>query len=285
MTEAPVRPAAGWVPEPWTVVSVRRDLEDTFTLEVEPVDGSARPVTQPGQFNMLYAFGVGEVPISVSGLPSATAGMRHTIRSVGAVTAALGACRDGDVIGLRGPFGTAWSIGPLLDEDEPADLLLVGGGLGMAPLAPVVELAAREHVNFGRMTLLTGTRSPGQLLYADRFDHWRGSGVDVRPIVDHGDETWTGPIGAVTRLLADAVVDPARTFAMVCGPEVMMRFVGYQLTDLGVPAGRIEVSLERNMACGMGLCGHCQLSSLLLCRDGPVVRWPAVEPFLRVPEL
>lgn len=277
--------APAWEPEPYAVSHVVDELPDTVSFGLLAPDGAALAEPQPGQFNMLWMFGVGEVPISVSGIPDGDTPMLHTVRAVGAVTAALCALREGDVVGVRGPFGTTWSVDEWSMREPACDLVIVAGGLGLAPLRPVVEQAARHIDRFGRVVLLEGARSPGLLLYARELDGWRDAGIDVRTIVDCADASWTGPIGVVTRLLDDAIGDPRETFVMVCGPEVMMRFVSREVVSLGVPADQVEVSLERNMACGMGLCGHCQLGELLMCRDGPVVRLPAVDSLMRVPEL
>jgi anaerobic sulfite reductase subunit B len=267
------------VPLPYRVTARRQETADTATLTLEPVGAPMTPPA-PGQFSMVYAFGVGEVPISVSG-STGTGQIVHTLRAVGAVTRALHNAPVGAVLGLRGPFGTTWG----LPAPAGADLVIVGGGIGLAPLRPVVRHALDRRERYRRVVVLVGARTPADLLYADSYDAWRAGGADVRVTVDRDDPGWTGHVGVVTTLMADLGVDPFDTVAFVCGPEVMMRFAARRLMSLGVPAARVRVSLERNMRCGVALCGHCQLGGLLVCRDGPVVGYDAAEPLMMVKEL
>lgn len=262
------------------VVSSTRETADTWTLELESL---AAPVAiAPGQFNMLYAFGVGEVPISVSSVSELDGPLVHTIRNVGAVTAALCASRAGDVIGVRGPFGTTWP----LDEAVGGDLLIVAGGIGLAPLRPAMHHALAHRARFGDVCLLVGARNPAELLYPAELEEWRGRfDVDVRVTVDTAVGEWHGRVGVVTRLIPHADFDPQTATVLLCGPEAMIRFTAYALLDAGVAPERIWVSQERNMQCGVGHCGHCQLGPFLLCRDGPVLRYDLVAPLLEVREL
>lgn len=265
------------VPVPTPVRRVLRDTHDTFTLELEP----AEPVAfLPGQFAMLYVFGVGEVPISYSGDPRSRR-VVHTTRAVGPVTRAMAKLRRGDVLGVRGPFGRGWPI----DQAAGCDVVLVAGGIGLAPLRPVLYAIAARRDDFGRVALLHGARSPVDLLFRRDLERWRaGSGIEVGITVDRGERTWTGNIGVVTELLAQARFDAARTTAMVCGPEIMMRFAASALRARGVPAARVWTSLERNMKCAAGLCGRCQLGDVFVCKDGPVLPWDRAEPLLAVRE-
>lgn len=254
-------------PAPARVLSRRRETHDTWTIEVESGGGYA-----PGQFAMLYAFGAGESAISVSSIGARNA---HTIRAVGAVTAAL--C-GADVIGVRGPYGNAWP----LDQAAGRDVVVVAGGVGLAPLRPVVHALLAERERYGAVSVLYGGRSPAELLYLDELERWDRL-IDVAVTVDAPAPGWSGPVGVVTRLIARADFDPARTIAMLCGPEVMMRFAAAALRERGVAASDIWVSLERSMKCGVGHCGHCQLGRLLICRDGPVFRHDLVAPLMEVP--
>ena len=280
-----VREAVASAPPMWPagyVVGARKvESSDTVTLLLRPAGDPIAPPL-PGQFTMLYAFGVGEVPVSVSGIGQDQV-LVQTIRAVGAVTRALCAAKPGDMIGVRGPFGTDWQV----STAAGTDLLVVAGGIGLAPLRPVMlaALAARDRGVRGRVVLLVGARSPGELLFPRELETWSRRGADVRVIVDRGDEGWDGRVGLVTALIQDAVADPARTTAFVCGPEIMMRLSAQALADAGVPARDIRVSLERNMRCGAALCGHCQLGPLLLCRDGPVVSYAEAVPLLAIREL
>lgn len=272
-------------PQPWRVVARRRETADTWTLELEPRDGdggegSATPFA-PGQFAMLYAFGIGEAPISVSAV-RARGRLVHTVRAVGMVTEAICATEPGGVVGARGPFGTAWPV----DVAEGADVVIVAGGVGLAPLRPALHHLLDHRADYGRVVLLYGGRRPEELLFGEELDAWAArEDVEVGITVDMATPRWSGRVGVVTRLIDGATFDPASTLAMVCGPEVMMRFAVAALADRGVDPGRVHLSLERNMKCAVGLCGHCQLGTVLVCRDGAVFPYPAVEPLLKVREL
>jgi NAD(P)H-flavin reductase len=248
---------------------------------LEPLDGSDAVTWQPGQFNMLYCFGIGEIPVSVSGHARPGKPLLHTVRSVGAVSAALCQVRTGEVIGVRGPFGTGWG----LEAEEGADLVLVAGGVGLAPLRSALEFALVERRRFGRLVLLVGARSPEELIFAKELERLRGrKDLEVEVTVDRATPAWEGHVGVVTQLLPEAAFDPARVLALVCGPEVMMRFTATALLGQGVRVDQIRVSLERNMKCAIGWCGHCQLGPEFVCKDGPVRSWAQAAPLLAVKE-
>ncbi len=276
---AAAEPAPGFLaPRPCRVAGRRRETADTVTLRVD----AGRFGFRPGQFNMLYAFGVGEVAISISGDPGRPEGLVHTVRSVGMVSDALCRLRPGDWIGVRGPFGSGWPV----DLAGGRDVLVVAGGVGMAPLRPAVHALARRRREVGRVSLLLGARTPAQVLYAPELRRLGArAGIDVQVTVDAATTDWEGHVGVVPTLLGRAAFEPARTLAMVCGPEAMMRFTVAELRRLGVAEESIWVSLERNMHCGVGLCGHCQLGPVLVCRDGPVLRLDAVSALLGVREV
>jgi NAD(P)H-flavin reductase len=266
-------------PLPYRVVSRRTELSDTVTLELVP-EGKAIERYVPGQFTMVYAFGVGEVPISISGECDGGP-LVHTLRAVGAVTQALHDTRPGTVLGIRGPFGLGWRV----PAPVGADVVVVAGGIGLAPLRPVIRHALAHRDRYRAVTVLIGARTPEDLLYPDEYDAWRAAGADVRVTVDRADAGWTGSVGVVPTLLDGVGLDPVTVSAYVCGPEIMMRFAAQALRRRGVPAESIDVSLERNMRCGIAWCGHCQLGPLLLCRDGPVIGYDVAEPLLAVKEL
>jgi NAD(P)H-flavin reductase len=271
------------VPRWYRVASVRQDTTDTVTFRLDSAD-EALPTFAPGQFAMLTGFGVGEVPISVSGVADGgdrAFWLQHTVRTVGAVSTALCSVQPGQFVGVRGPYGTAWDLGAA----DGGDVVIVAGGIGLAPLRPLVVAAAAHRERFGRVVLLVGARTPAELLYGDEMQGWRDAGVEVALTVDRPDESWTGAVGVVTTLLAPAHLDPQRSVAFVCGPDIMMRYVADGLVELGLPAARVQVSLERTMRCGAGWCGHCQLGPLLVCRDGPVVTYDGVADLMRVREL
>jgi NAD(P)H-flavin reductase len=225
---------------------------------------------------MLYAFGKGEVPISVSALP-----LVHTIRAVGVVSAALCDARKGDVLGVRGPFGTAWPV----EAAEGADVVVVCGGIGLAPLRPAILALLAHRTRYGRLVLLYGGRSPSQLLYPAELDEWSAHGLEIAVTVDSAGPEWLGHVGVVPRLVRRAAFDAGSAVALLCGPEVMMRFAAAALIERGVAAERVYASTERNMQCGIGVCGHCQLGPTLVCRDGPVYRWDELAPWLAIREL
>ena len=275
MTAAP----APMRPVPYVVTGRRAETDDTVTLMLRPAGNLIEP-PRPGQFTMLYAFGVGEVPVSISGFHCGE-GLVQTIRAVGAVTRALCAAVPGDTIGVRGPFGTDWG----LSIADGRDMVMVAGGIGLAPLRPVVLTALDQRARYDRVVLLAGARSPDDLIFTRELETWSRRGADVRVTVDHGQPGWDGHVGLVTGLIERAVDDPADTAAFVCGPEIMMRLSADTLARCGVPATDIRVSLERNMQCGAALCGHCQLGPLLLCRDGPVVSYAEAAPLVVIKEL
>ena len=264
------------LPRLFRVERTRRDTRDTFTLELAPVDGDPLRF-DAGQFTMLHAWGVGEVPISISGDPTADGLLEHTIRNVGSVTRALVGSARGDVLGVRGPFGTGWEV----DHGEGGDVVFVAGGIGLAPLRPALLQVAAHRDRYSRALLLYGARTPEDILFAPDLARWQEeSGIEVIVTVDNGPHDWRGRVGFVTQLVPRAGFDPSRTTAYVCGPEVMMRSCALALRDRGVRADRIRLSMERNMKCGVGLCGHCQLRELFLCVDGPVLGFDRLEPLM-----
>jgi NAD(P)H-flavin reductase len=270
------------LPSRYRVIARDQETHDTVTLAMRPMDAPI-PAFRPGQFTMLYAFGVGEVPVSVSGTDSADGSglLTQTVRVVGAVTRALCAAGPGQVIGVRGPYGTDWGVAQAAGKD----LVVVAGGVGLAPLRPVVLAALEARARYGRIVLLVGARSPTDLLFTREFDLWRRYGVVVEITIDLPASGWHGNVGFVSELIGRTEFDPANTVAFVCGPEVMMRVSARALLRHGVAAGDIQVSLERNMRCGVATCGHCQLGPLLVCRDGPVVSYQRAAPLFAIREL
>ena len=274
-------PPEPMLPRIFRVVSTREETYDTTTLILEPEDGQAL-VFQPGQYTMLYVFGVGEVPISVSGDPGKPETLVHTIRSVGAVTRALVGLRAGDVVGVRGPYGSGWPVSTARDKD----LLVVAGGIGLAPLRPALYEAVNNRADLGRVALVYGARSPSDLLYQDEVEAWdRMTDLDVEVTVDVSDRAWRGDVGMVTGLLPRVPMDPGRTVAMLCGPEVMMKVVARELLSAGLDPEDIYVSIERNMKCAIGVCGHCQFGADFVCWGGPVFSHAAVADRWQVPEI
>ena len=269
------------IPQLYHVRRVRRELRDVVTLDLVPIEGT-RPPFQPGQFNMLYAFGIGEVAISLSGATTGRDSYIHTVRNVGAVSGAIAALRPGATLGVRGPFGTVWPC----QAAEGKDVVIVAGGLGLAPLRPAIYhvLAHREH--YGRIIVLYGARSPHDILFKSELERWRRKlDLDIAVTVDHADTDWHGNVGVVPQLIPRVSFDPQSSFAMVCGPEVMMRFTATSLQEAGLPLDRIYLSMERNMKCAIGLCGHCQFGPDFICKDGPVMRYDHIASRLTVREI
>lgn len=251
-----------------------RETPDTFSLELEALEPDNATGFAPGQFNMVYMPATGEVPVSISGDPRDPRVLVHTIRAYGAVTSRMRTLRKGDILGLRGPFGTFWPLADLKGHD----IVLCAGGIGMAPLRPVLYAILAQRENFGKVTLLYGERTPGDLIYRREMERWRGRfDLEIRVTVDSARQGWRGNVGVVTTLMNQLRIDPMGTYALLCGPQIMMRYAIEALAGRGLDEGRIFISMERNMQCGIGLCGHCQAGPLFICRDGPVFRYTGVK--------
>lgn len=255
------------LPTPYRVVSREAETHDTATLALAPSAGGPAISFQPGQFTMLYAFGLGEIPISISGDPADRGRLVHTIRGVGAVSRALASADEGEEIGVRGPFGAAWP----LTAARGRDLVVVVGGIGLAPLRPVIYAALAHRADYGSVSVLVGARSEADLLFTREYDDWRARGADVLVTVDAASESWRGHVGVVTRLVDKARFRPEAAVAMICGPEIMMRYAVHALRDAGLSDDDVHVTMERNMKCAIALCGHCQYGPDFLCKDGPVL--------------
>jgi NAD(P)H-flavin reductase len=280
-----------WLPVAAVIEDVRPETPGvaTYSLRIANPGQAASYAFQPGQFNMLYVPGWGEAAISLSGPTRPVKGsetsakrLLHTIREAGTVTRAIAGLGVGGRLALRGPFGKPWPM----DDLAGADVVLVAGGIGLAPLRPVIyELLSQRH-RFGRCVLLYGARSSDNLLYAPDYAAWTGAGLEIETTVDRPSPGWNGNVGVVPLLIDRLRLKrPGSTSFLMCGPEVMMRFSAAAALSRGVARERIWVSLERHMQCAVGLCGHCQLGTELLCRDGPVFRWDRVEPLLQIYDL
>lgn len=270
------------IPDVYTIDSIHRENHDTFTLALRSQSGATVNSFLPGQFNMLYIFGVGEVPISISGDPASKDIVIHTTRSVGTVTGEMQKLECGDSIGLRGPYGSAWPM----ERIKGADLLIVAGGLGLAPLRSVIYQVISEREQYGNVTILYGTRSPDDIIFSNELSEWeRGSDIDVVVTVDHAVGHWHGKVGVVTTLIPEISIDPENTMSMICGPEIMMKYTVSELQKAGIDENDIYVSLERNMKCAVGLCGRCQYGPEFICKDGPVFSYSRIKKLLRIKEL
>jgi NAD(P)H-flavin reductase len=268
------------VPVLYRIEGTKRETHDTFTLDLRPANGSHSVLFEPGQFNMLYVCGVGEVPISVSGDPATFPALQHTTRAVGAVTKAMSLLKRGDKIGLRGPFGSHWPVAGM----EGRDFVIVAGGIGLAPLRPVLYSLTKDRAKYRKIVLLYGTRTPEDILYRRELERWRSKlDLEIHVTVDRASSRWRGNVGVVTTLIGRCPFESENTVAFLCGPEVMMRFALMELQKRGVPAEQTFLSMERNMKCAVGFCGHCQYGPTFVCKDGPVFRFDAIVPFFAVP--
>jgi NAD(P)H-flavin reductase len=269
------------LPRPARVLEVGKETYDTFTLAVEAGDGGV-PQFNPGQFSMLYAPGVGELPISISGDPEEPGRLVYTIRSVGKATHALVTRQAGEAVGVRGPFGAGWPMA----EARGKDVLIVAGGIGLAPLRPAIYHVLRHRGDYGRLMVLYGARSPRDLLFKKELNAWSYvPDTQILNTVDYGGVSWRGYVGVVTTLFKYVRLHPSQTVAMICGPEIMMRYVVRELETRGVPDERIYLSMERNMKCAVGFCGHCQMGPYFVCKDGPVFSYPQMRPWMDKYEL
>lgn len=277
-----VQSTSSMLPRPAVITAVQPESPGvaTYTLEFKDSAWRSHYRFQPGQFNMLYVPGIGEVAISVSSDSEAPETLLHTVRMAGNVTQAIARLKPGDVLGLRGPYGTTWPV----QRARGRDLIFVAGGIGLAPLRPAIYYAMRHRADYGKVTVLVGARNPADLLYPGEYDSWRGHDVEVNVTVDRADDTWHGRVGVVPMLFYSLRPDPKRTTVLACGPEIMMRFVIYEALARRIGKECIYVSLERNMKCGVGYCGHCQFGPVFLCKEGPVFTYAQIEPFFGVEE-
>jgi NAD(P)H-flavin reductase len=268
------------LPQPFLVRRMRRETPDTFTIEIEPANGDKASRFAPGQFNMLYVFGCGEIAISICADPRGKS-LMHTTRVVGTVTKAMAKLRRGDMLGVRGPFGSGWP----LEQVAGRDVVVVTGGIGLAPLRGALCQLLRRRKRPGRVVLLCGVRTPADILYRRELERWRNRGLQIYVTVDRATGSWLGHVGVVTTLIPRAPFDPVNAVALVCGPEVMMRYTALELQKRGVSETSIFLSMERNMKCAIGFCGHCQFGPEFICKDGPVFRYDHIKKWLGIWEL
>jgi len=267
----------------WAEVSkVEQEIPEVATFGLRFIDASTRDSYrfEPGQFNMLYVPGYGEAAISISSDPADMAVISHTVRYVGNVTRAVSRLRPGDQVGIRGPFGSSWPVREL----EGKDVFIACGGIGLPPLRPAIYHIMRHRKKYGKVTLLYGARTPAELMYTREYDTWRQAGIDIEVTVDRAEADWTGRIGVVPMWFYQFRIDPHKTAVLTCGPEIMIRFVIFEALARRVAPDSIHVSVERNMKCGQGACGHCQIGPYFICKDGPVFRFSQLQPFFNVEE-
>ena len=270
------------LPQPYVVRELLKETQDTFTLKLSPETESNVSSFQPGQFSMLWVFGVGELPISISGDPAEHSRLVYTVRSVGQATNSLVTRTLGEGVGVRGPFGAGWP----LEAARNRDVIVVAGGIGLAPLRPVIYNVLNRRDDYGRLVILYGARSPRDLLYRKELAAWaHHPQTQVLVTVDYGGMSWRGHVGVVTTLFKYARLQSSHSVAMVCGPEIMMRFVTRELESHGLNRHDIYLSMERNMKCAIGFCGHCQYGPHFICKDGPVFSYERLRPLLEKYEL
>lgn len=263
------------LPYPAVVRAIRPETYGISTFSLEYLDPAAQEGFAPGQFNMIHLPGFGEVAISICSDPNTPKVMEHTIRYAGSVTRAIGRLRVGDTVGMRGPYGNPWPM----QLAEGKDLMIVSGGIGLAPLRPLILEVIHRRSSFGRVLLLYGGRTPQDLLYTGEFEKWQDGGIEMNVSVDRADETWKGQVGVIPMAFYRIRLDHRNTLVFSCGPEIMMRFVIYEAMARRIPKEAIYVSMERNMKCAIGFCGHCQLGPAFICKQGPVFQFSTIEPF------
>ena len=268
------------LPRPAEVVGIVQESPTVFTLRLRPSapEGCPLPRFRPGQFNMLAVPGVGEVPISIVSDPRDPELLDHTIRRVGRVTTALARLQPGDKIGLRGPYGQGWP----LRESEQRDLVVVTGGVGCAPVTGAIEYVIRRRERYGHLNIVQGVKHAEDFFWRDRYARWaQAPDTQVLIAADVGGPLWPWHVGRVTELFDRLRFDPRRVSVLLCGPEGMMAAVICEMQARGVSDTDIWLSMERNMQCGVGLCGHCQIGPHFVCRDGPVFRYDVIAPLFR----
>jgi NAD(P)H-flavin reductase len=272
------------VPQSAKIIDRIQESPTIFTLRLELQSQLQREHYgfAPGQFNMVYLYGVGEVPISIVSDPVDDSIIDHTIRAVGRVTRGISALAVGEYVGIRGPFGRGWP----LEQAEGKDVLIVTGGLGCAPVVSVINYILRRREQFGRMIIVQGVKHADDLIWRERYEQWMTmKDVEVHMAADVGAKHWPWHVGRVTELCDVINIEPDKTLAMMCGPEPMILASIDCLLHHGLPEQAVWLSMERNMHCGLGQCGHCQLGDQFLCRQGPVFNYPRIKSLLSVKHL
>ncbi len=270
------------LPDFYRIIKMSRETQDTFTLKLNKANGDMSTSFKAGQFNMLYVFGVGEIPVSISSDPNESKTLLHTIKAVGTVSKAMGKLKQGNQLGVRGPYGSPWP----LEQAHRSDIVMIAGGIGLASIRSAIYEMLSRRKDYGKISLLYGTRSPEEVIYETELEKWESEfDIDVHITVDHAIGDWRGQVGVVSTLIPKVEVDPSNTTAFICGPEIMMRFSALELENLGVKSEKIFVSMERNMKCAVGFCGRCQFGPNFICKDGPVFPYSSVKELLGIWEV
>jgi len=274
-------PEGCMIPKPMRIESIVDETYNVRTFRLLPTDGG-KVEYSPGQFNMLFVFGVGEIPVTASSDPYQSDYLDHTIRAVGSVTNVMFSLKAGDHIMVRGPFGTKWPMANMRGKD----VMVVGGGIGLNPLKSVIVGMAKRRPDYGRLYILHGARTPQDLLFTRDYEEWRNiPDSEFLVSVDAGDEKWKGNVGVVTTLFDKFSFDPGKTVALLCGPEVMMYFTAKELIKRGLPSASLYLSMERHMRCGLGFCGHCQTGPFFVCKNGPIFAYDSISRFFGVKQI
>ncbi|MBN8874149.1 MAG: FAD/NAD(P)-binding protein [Rhodospirillales bacterium] len=277
---APVRHADPMVPRPFRITRVIREIDGVFTWRLAAVDGAPFDF-RPGQFNMVTQFGVGEIPVSISGDCRRPETLVHTIRAVGPVTEAMQGLRAGAIVGIRGPFGRPWPI----DAAIGSDVIFVTSTIGLAPLRPLILEVLHRRQDFGKVVICYGTRGIHDIMFEEDLHAWRARfDTNVHLTVHSAPSGYRGRVGGVAAAIHAARIDGPATVAFVCRSEALTRQAVNTLGERGVTPDRVWVTLERNMKCGIGLCGHCQFGPSFMCKDGPVYRFDEIEALYSVRE-
>jgi NAD(P)H-flavin reductase len=272
--------ADAMVPRPFRIVRVIREIDGVFTWHLKALEGAPLNFL-PGQFNMIYQFGVGEIPISISGDCRNPGTLVHTIRAVGPVTNAMAQLKRDAVVGIRGPFGRPWPI----DAVTRNDIIIVTSTIGLAPLRPLIYEVLHRRQEFGKVAICYGTRGVHDVMFEDDLHRWRARfDVNVHLTVHSAPSGYRGRVGGVASAIHAARIDGPSAQAFVCRSEALTRQAVDTLGERGVTPDRIWLTLERNMKCGIGLCGHCQLGPTFMCKDGPVYRFDQIEPLYSIRE-
>lgn len=268
------------IPSLYQVESITHETQDVYTLVLKAKENGSEKPFLPGQFNMLYHFGFGESAISISGEPSNPSILVHTIRAVGSVTKGMQKLKPGDEIGVRGPFGAEWPL-----KKKQCDVLVIAGGIGLAPLRPALIQLAEAKDQYQNVTLLYGARNPGDIIFKKDLESWNSRGIKIETTVDYADVEWKGRVGVVISLIRKNIKDPNNTLVFICGPEIMIKFSVHELLGANVEEKNIFMSLERHMQCAVGFCGRCQYGPYFLCKDGPVFSYEKLKDWLKIKEL
>ena len=262
-----------------SVVDLTPDVK-LFTVELNDVAVRESFTYRPGQFAFISVFGMGEVPFGITSVAHRNEGLQFAVRRVGTVTNALHELGEGATVGVRGPFGNSFP----LEDYEGKNIFIIGGGIGMAPLRPVINTILDRRDSYSDLLIINGARTPQDLVFAPEFDIWSQSPrTKLELTVDRGDENWTGRVALVPDVVRDVKPLPENTIAITCGPPIMIRFTLEALKELGFADRQIVTTLESNMKCGLGKCARCNVGDKYICKDGPVFDFEQISQLFEMP--